>query len=188
MNLRNDDDQYTESDLEKNLRKLQERVQSIDKAYNPDHLNLHFYIPDRTDPELFDDLYTVGVEAWDIIKNNQSRNTSYWFYDFFLLISSASVKILNDKSQNDYPKDEIEKLALLLVEISQMTTQKRFEGDIWKRHYEALATLLQAFNNYSDLGKILKSRAKEMNNQDVVVFVKETTNIVKRMENKSYSS
>ena len=150
MDLGNDDNRYLESDLEKTLRNLQERVRQIEKSYNPDKSNFHFDIPDHIDPAFFERLYSVGVEAWNLIQVNQSRETSYWFYDFLLLISSASVKILNDNTQNDYPKDVIERLALLLVDISQMTTKKEYEGDILKRHYEALTTLLRAFNNFGD--------------------------------------
>ena len=177
-----------ENDLEKDLDNLQERVRSIEKSYNPDDLNLHFDIPARADSALFEDLYSVGREAWNIIQINQSWETSYWFYDFFLLISSASIKILNDKTQKYYSNDVIERLAFLLIEISQMTTKIEFQGDIKKRNYEALANLLLAFNNFSNLRNIVIKMAGEMNNQNVNDFVKWAIETVREIENKGTAS
>jgi hypothetical protein len=157
------------NDFKKTLAELKEQVRAIEASYNPKDLNLHFHRPARTDSALFEKLYAVGLEAWNIVRVNQSQNTLHWFYDFFLLISSASVKILNDHTQNQYPKAVIEQITLLLVDISQMTNNKEFEGDIRSRNLEALTNLLLAFGN---LSSIVRNRAKEMNNQDVNDFVK----------------
>jgi hypothetical protein len=92
---------------EKELEKLLERIHRIEESYNPDQLNLHFDMPVQVNSSLFEELFSIGLEAWDIIKANQSRKTSYWFYNYFLLISSASLKILNDKSQKLFKKDVI---------------------------------------------------------------------------------
>ncbi len=173
------------NDTPKILDDLRERVRSIEKNYNPDHLNLHFDIPIRTDPALFEDLYAVGLEAWNVIRVNQSRETLHWFYDFFVLIGSASVKILNDHTQNEYPKDVIERLTLLLVETSQMTNHRDFEGDIKSRNHEALANLLLAFHNYGDLRNIIFTKSEEMNDANVSNFVKWAIATIRRIENKS---
>ena len=74
--------------IEHQLKNLQERVHLVKKSYNPDNLDLHFDFPSRADSTLFEALFSIGQEAWNILENNQSRKTTYWFYDFFLLISS----------------------------------------------------------------------------------------------------
>ena len=171
-----------ENDLEKILSDLTERVDLIEKSYNPDHLNLHFENLVRADSILFEALLSIGLDAWNVIKINQSWETSFWFYDFFLLISRASVKILNDNTQKYISKDVIVRLALLLIEISQISTTRENEGDITKRNFEALANLLLAFNNFSNLKKIVITRAKEMNNQKVINFAKGTIDAIREIE------
>lgn len=178
----------SENDPEKILDALQERVRLIEKTYNPEDLNLHFDIPVRTDPALFEDLYAVGLEAWQVVRVNQSSETLHWFYHFFVLISSTSVKIWNDHTQDDYPKDVIERIALLLVEISQMTNNKEFEGDIRSRNHEALTNLLLAFSNFNNLRSIVRNRAKEMNNPDVNDFVRWALAAASEIEKKRLSS
>lgn len=76
-----------ENALEDTLCHLKERVDLVEKSYNPDHLNLHFDNLVRADPALFEALSSIGHDAWNVIQDNQSWKTSYWFYDFFLLAS-----------------------------------------------------------------------------------------------------
>jgi len=178
----------SENDLEKILSNLQERVDLIEKSYNPDHLNLHFANPVRADSTLFEALFSIGLEAWNVIQINQSYETSYWFYDFFLLINRASIKILNEDTQKSFSKDVIVRLALLLIEISQITTTPEYGGDITKRNQEALANLLLAFNNFSNLRKITITKAKEMNNQNVINFVNRTIEKVIQVEKAGIAS
>jgi hypothetical protein len=175
------------NNLEKKLDDLQERVRLIERAYNSEQLNLHFDYSARADSALFENLYVVGLEAWHMIRDAQSRKTAHWFYDFFLLISSASAKIWNDHTQSKYPQAVIERLALLLVELSIMTNKKEFEGDIKSRNHEALGNVLLAFNNPGDLRNVVTKKAKEMNDQNVTDFVKWTIESVTAVENRSFA-
>lgn len=176
-----------ESALENTLSHLKERVDLVEKSYNPDHLNLHFDNLVRADPALFEVLSSIGHDAWNVIQDNQSWKTTYWFYDFFLLTSRASVKILNSKTQRSIPKIVIKRLALILLEISQMTTKAEYGGDITKRNLEALANLLLAFNSFINLEEILITRAKEMNNEKVLNFAKRAIEWARQVENQRYS-
>ena len=167
---------------EKELENLRERIHRIEESYNPDRLNLHFNMPVHANSSLFEELFSIGLEAWDIIKANQSRETSYWFYNFFLLISSASLKILNDKNQKSFKDDAIVRLVLLITEISQMTTTPEYRGDMVKRNHEALGNLLLAFNNMSNLRSIVIKKANEMENQEVINFIEWTIERVEQVE------
>ena len=168
-----------ENDFEKILGKLTEQVDLIEKSYNPDHLNLHFDNLVRADPALFDALLSIGRDAWNVIQINRSWETSYWFYDFFQLVSRASVRILIDNTQKYISENVIVQLAFLLIEISQMTTTREYSGDITERNFEALANLFLAFSN---LRKIVLTKAEEMNNQKVINLVQGAINAADKEE------
>ena len=172
------------SDVESNniLNSLSDRLELIKKGYNPAGLNLHFDNPPPIDLALFEELLPIGQGAWNVIQNHISRETSYWFYDFFLLIARASLNILNDKTEYSIPAEVIEKLVILLVDIEQMTTRVEYQGDITKRNYEALANMLLIFDKKGDLKKLALKRANEINIPDVIRFTKDTIKSVKEIE------
>jgi hypothetical protein len=165
--------------FERTLSDLTERVYLIGKSYNPDHLNLHFEDLINADSALFEALLSIGRDAWDVIQTNQSWETSYWFYEYFLLISRGSLKILSDNTQEFISKDVIIRLALLLSEISQLTNKTEYGGDIKSRNLEALANLLLAFSN---LRRKVMTRAKVLNNKQVINYAKRTIKYVKKFE------
>ncbi|HEY5158357.1 MAG TPA: hypothetical protein VII93_10395 [Anaerolineales bacterium] len=168
-----------ETDLEKTLSVLTERVKLIEDYYNPDELNLHFENLKYADSALFEALLSIGQDAWKIIQNNQSRKTLYWFYDFFQLISRGSGRILSDNTQKYISEDVVVRLALLLSEISQLTGVPDFEGDITIRNDKALKNILLAFGN---IRKIFLTRVKELNNQEMINRAKSAINSVKQYE------
>ena len=86
---------------------FKERIELVEKTYNPDNLNLHFDNFIRSDPALFETLLSIGQEAWRNVQDHQSWETAYWFYDFFLLVSRAAVRTLDDHTQKDLPEDII---------------------------------------------------------------------------------
>lgn len=172
------------NDLEKKLDDLQERVRLLEKSYNSEQLNLHFDYSARADSALFENLYVVGLEAWHVIRLAQSRKTAQWFYDFFLLLSSISVKVWDDHAQGKYPQAVIKRLAVLLVELSTMTNNSEFAGDITSCNHAALGNLLLAFNNSGDLSNVVIKKAEEMNDQNVTDFVNWTIESVREVENR----
>jgi hypothetical protein len=170
-----------ENDLEKTLSVLTERVKLIEEYYNPDELNLHFENLKYADAALFEALLSIGQDAWRIIQNNQSWKTSYWFYDFFQLVSRGSGRILSDNYQEYISEDVVVRLALLLSEISQLTNAPDCGGDITERNWEALVNILLAFGN---IRKNFLIRAKELNNQEVIKRAKSAIKYVKQFEKK----
>ena len=171
-----------ENDLEKILENLTERVNLLLGFYNPDELNLHFENIEYADAALFEALLSIGQDAWKVIQVNQTRETSYWFYDFFQLVARGSVRVLIDDFQKYISEDVIVRLALLLCEISQMTSKDEFGGDITSRNYEALANLLLAFR---DIRKTVMIRAKQLNNQQVINYAKRMIKMVREDEKKN---
>ncbi|MGB2964357.1 MAG: hypothetical protein WBB69_10270 [Anaerolineales bacterium] len=174
------------SDVESNkiLSNLSDQVDLIEKAYNPDRLNLHFYDLASWDVPLFEELLSIGKQAWQIIKNYKSRETAYWFYDFFLLLSRASLSVLSDKAQDLISKEMIERLVFLLVDLSQITTVEEHLGDITKRNYEALGNMILAFSIKGDLQKLALNRANEINVPEVINFTEDTIKKVKEIKKK----
>ena len=170
------------NDLDNILADLQERVRLIERSYNSEQLNLHFDYSARADSTLFENLYAVGLEAWQVIWVAQSRKTAHWFHDFFLLLSSISVKVWDDHTQSKYPQAVIERLALLLVEISQMTNNPAFAGDGRCHNHEALGNLLLAFDNSGALRNVVTKKAQAMNDPNVTNFVKATIESVSEVE------
>ena len=163
---------------------FKERIDLVEKIYNPENLNLHFDDLIRADPALFEALLSLGQEAWCNVQDNQSWETAYWFYDFFLLVSRAAVRTLGDHTQKDIPEDIIKQLAKLVLELSQMTTVPDHSGDITKRNREALANLYLAFNKSYNIGEFLSTRAKEINNNRVTNITQSAIEWARRIENK----
>lgn len=172
------------NNLEQKLADLQERVRLLEKAYNSEQLNLHFDYSARADSALFENLYAVGLEAWQMVRMDRSPKTANWFYDFFLLISNISVKVWDDHTQSKYPQAVIARLAVLLVEVSSMTNNPEFEGDIKNRNHEALGNVLLAFHNSGDLIELVIQKAQAMHDQNVTDFVTWTLASVREIEHR----
>jgi hypothetical protein len=170
-----------DNDLEKILENLTKRVKLIEDQYNPDELNLHFGTLEFADAALFEALLSIGQDAWKTIQNNKSWETSFWFYDFFLLVTRGSLRILTDHYQEYISEDVVVRLALLLSEISQLTSKPENQGDITQRNSEALTNLLLAFSN---VRKVVITRAKEMNNPHVIKYIEGSIERVKVFEKK----
>jgi len=139
----------TDSKLGKKLVQLQAEIQKLIKEYYSEEANLHFNLPQRADQILFDALYTIGAEAWEIIQKNQRRETACWFYDFFLIIVGASARVAKDGNQAKIHEDVIILLIDLLEQTSEMTRKRECSGDITSRNAEALDTLNNVFMDTS---------------------------------------
>jgi hypothetical protein len=169
------------NDLEKILEDLTKRVKLIEGSYNPDKLNLHFENLKYADSALFEALLSIGQDAWKTIQNNPSWVTSFWFYDFFQLVSRGSLRILTCHHQEFISEDVVVRLAILLSEIAELTSKPENQGDITERNFEALSNLLLAFSN---IWKVVITRAKETNNPHVIKYIKDTIKYVKGFEKK----
>ena len=65
-----------------------------------------------------------------------------------------------------------------------MTTVPDHSGDITKRNREALANLYIAFNKSYNIGEVLSTRAKEINNNRVINITQSAIEWAKRIEKK----
>jgi hypothetical protein len=159
-----------EGDLSPILEGLAQRLRVIEAECNPKNENLHFGAVVRTSPEMLEALYEIGLEAWHAVENDQSWKASFWFYNWFLLVASVCLQIWRDRTQEEYPDELANRMALLLLEISQMTTKNEYEGDIRKRLYEAMVHVLLAFGKLPHLYETVTTRAQEMQNERVIGF------------------
>lgn len=177
------------SNVENNiLDSLSDRIRLIEKAYNPEGLNLHFDNPPPIDIALFEELLPIGQEAWNIIQNHISWETYYWFYKYFELIARASLNVLNNKSKHSISTEVIKKLVVLLVDITQMTSITNIMGaDITKRHHEALGNMLIIFDRRGELKKLALKRGNEINIPDVIEFTKYIINFVEKYKKKRHT-
>ncbi len=170
------------------LEDLAERCRLLEAECNPEGGNLHFGPQVHASPAVLAALYDIGTPAWRAVENHQSGRALFWFYDWFLLVANVSLQIWRDNTQEEYADAPVTQLALLLVEISQMTVQEKYPGDIQKRHYEALAHVLLAFGKSHRLVGIVTARAKETMNEHVIGFVRGTIGAVQRIEREAQKS
>jgi hypothetical protein len=175
------------SDVESNkaLNHLADQIDLIEKAYNPDRLNLHFDNLPSWDVALFEELLSIGEQVWKIIKNNKFFETDPWFYRFFLLLSSASLSVFSDKAQYLISIEVIEKLVILLVDFYQITTTKEHYGDITKRNHESLGNMILAFGIDENLQKLALNRANKIAVPEVIKFTEYTIQRVKEIKKNS---
>src|SRR5512141_1659910 len=106
----------TETPLPPILSHLEERLRAVEAECNPEHENLHFGVRVRVSPALLQALYDIGLEAWQAVRDHQSWEAAFWFYDWFLLIANICLEIWNAKTQEEYRPRLGTQLALLLVE------------------------------------------------------------------------
>lgn len=175
----------SEKDLEIELRKFEDQVNQIEKIYNPDQRNLHFENLNKADLTLFESLLSIGNGVRGIVKGKISRDIPYRFYDFFQLIARGSTTIWDEKNQKSISKDVVISLAVLLVELSELSTSNRLLGDIYKRNHEALVNLLLAFYCYPELRDIVRMKAIATSNPDVIKFIDWVFDTIKQYELKN---
>jgi len=168
---------------------LHSELHQLEKKYNPNNKNLHFYFPEKADRNLFLKLQSLAQEGLAIVQKNREfflSNDLYaggmFWYEIFLLISSASLKIKTDKIQQDIPKEIIFDLTDVLVDIVEYSAQTG--GDIVKRNHEALGNTLYCFYS-NDLVESIRKRSNESQNQPTIEFVEWTISRVKNLRQKN---
>jgi len=136
--------------IEADFEEIHNKLRYIEKLYNPSKLNLHFDDLSRADAELYKELLVLSREGLKRAKRNEEYFSSHplyddgmFWYELFLLISSAALRIIRDGDQADIPKEIVKTLTKNLIEITPYSTFHL--GDITKRNYEALCNTLIAF-------------------------------------------
>ncbi len=156
---------------------LRAQLDQLMKNYNPRGENLHFSPLARADEKLFEDLLDLSRKGVDAVKKHRRyfkkdglySDGGFW-YDLFLMISSAAVRIHDDPTQPTIPIRVVRGIVNALVDISVFTTQG---GDIQKRNDEALGNILWAFPNEA-IVRLARDRARKIDSDDVTEFVEWT--------------
>ena len=165
--------------IEADFKEIRNRLRDIEKLYNPHQLNLHFDDLPRADAELYRDLLVLSREGLEKVKHHREYFTSHslyddgmFWYDLFLLINSAALRIIRDGNQTEIPQEIAMELIENLIEITTYSTVHL--GDIKKRNYEALCNTLIAFYSKKTLELVNKrmraissKSAKELINRSI---------------------
>lgn len=108
--------------IKRDFEAIHDRLTQLEKKYNPQGENLHFIALQRTDVELYATLLSLahaGLETVRRHKNHFSKHPLYddgmFWYDLFVLVSSAALRVNTEKIQSTIPKDTVKKLTEILV-------------------------------------------------------------------------
>ena len=146
---------------------IHNQLKQLEKKYNPKGGNLHFAdeaIP-KADVELFYDLLQLSGKALEIIKdeeNHYSNKTPYasamfsFWYDYFLIVSSASIRIKESANSDDFSQETIYGIIEYLINIREFAVI--VSGDLYKRNYEALVYTILAFYSENLINVINKKK------------------------------
>lgn len=160
--------------IEADFEEIHNKLRYNEKFYNPNKLNLHFDDLPRADAELYRELLVLSREGLERVKHHGEYFTSHplyddgmFWYDLFLLVNSAALRIIRDGNQTDIPREIAMELIENLIEITAYSTFHL--GDITKRNYEALGNTLIGFYSKKTLElvnrrmrAISSGRAKEL--------------------------
>lgn len=116
------------------------------------------------------------------LKGDLYADGMFW-YDLFVLIGSAAMKIKTDKKQKNIPKKNIYLLTQVLIDIAEYATPTG--GDIMKRNHEALGNTLFCFYSPELLEYIRKS-GKESADQNTMDFIEWTCSKVEGLVKREY--
>ncbi len=166
--------------IEADFEETHNRLRNIEKLYNPHKLNLHFDDLPRADAELYRELLVLSREGLEKVKHHGEYFSSHslyddgmFWYDLFLLINAAALKIIRDGIQTEIPREIAMELIENLIEITTYSTVHL--GDIIKRNHEALGNSLIAFYSkktlelvYRRMRAISSNRAKELINCSII--------------------
>jgi hypothetical protein len=178
--------------LQSEFQELHSELRRLERIHNPDEKNLHFDFPEKADENLFSKLLVLAQEGLAMVRkhrdfflNNALYADGMFWYDLFLLISSASMKIKTDMNQQNTPKDIIFDLAIVLVDIVEYSAPRG--GDITKRNHEALGNTLYCFYS-QDLVESIRKRSNESRNQKTMEFVEWTISKVEALRQEDNKS
>ena len=170
---------------------LNKQLRRIGKKYNPKGENLHFEIISKVDDQLFYDLLQLSGKAIEIIKDEPDRysnKTAYasgmfdFWYDYFVIISSASIRVQESGNSGDYSQKTINGIIQDLSDISEFSVI--VSGDLYFRNHEALGNMLLAF--YSDeLIDLVRKKKKTIKSKSAKAFLDGTIKSVKKIRSKT---
>lgn len=176
--------------IEATFEEILTQLRQLEKKYNPKRKDLHFAAIPKVDDKLFCNLLKLSSKAIDIIKDEQdhySNKTPYaytmsdFWYEYFLIISSASIRVKESANSNDYSQETIYNIIECLINISEFSTI--VSGDLYFRNHEALGNTLLAFYSVN-LMNFLKNKKKLITSESMRAFLDMTIKEVKKIINK----
>ena len=168
----------TREQIQADFEEIHNRLKYIWNLYNPQKLNLHFDALPRADVELYRELLTLSREGLKKVKHHGEYFSSHALYDdgmfwynLFLVISSAALRINVDARQMEISQNIVSELVENLVEISTYSTVH--VGDIVKRNYEALGNTLIAFYS-KEILELVRKRKKALSSENAKELIEQS--------------
>lgn len=154
---------------------LRAELGQLKKIYNPENENLHFAALKLADTELYSKLLSLAQIGLATVRRHRDYflkpslyDDGMFWYNIFLMVSSAALRVQNDKNQKNISADIVKKLVEVLVDISEFSTVHY--GDIVKRNHEALGNTLLTFYS-KKLINLAQKRSREIASQRATEFV-----------------
>ena len=174
-------------DIEAEFQELHAELTELERVHNPSEENLHFECLSRADAELYTELLELANGGLQKVRQHRRfflehdlYSDGMFWYDLFLMISAAAVRIHRDKLQATIPTVTVEALTERLVQISEFTLPPNLGGDITKRNYEALGNTLWAFPG-DKLIDTAKEAARQIGTEPVQEFVDGTISHIRTL-------
>jgi hypothetical protein len=171
--------------IEEAFADLRARVGQINQAYNPDDENLHFVPSLEANVQLYSEILALARDGlarviayeWYFSSHALYADGMFW-YDLFLLISSAGVQARRQHLAEQVPQDVVRGLVEVTVDIMRFSVVHL--GDIVKRNHEALGNTLHGFYSPA-LMDLARTRAAASGSARVVEVVEHTLSLVEEV-------
>ena len=142
---------------ERRFHKAHSRLRQLEKRYSSPEADLHFEKLARGDADLLPALAELCAEGLSLVESNHAWFASHslyddgmFWYDLFLTVSAASLRVGGDHAQAYIPVPLVEQIAVCLIKISPYADG----GDIATRNYEALGNTLLVFGEAISLSRV----------------------------------
>ncbi len=171
--------------IENEFKIMHSKLRQLEQIYNSREKNLHFNSLEKADAELYSHLLELAQEGlekvhkhFDYFSKHSLYDDGMFWYDLFLVISAAALRIKANRDQQDIPENIVKELTVLLVDISEFSSL--YPSDIQKRNHEALGNTLYGFYS-KDLLALARKRSRESGLKKISEFVEWTIDRVEEM-------
>jgi hypothetical protein len=173
-----------DNNIKNDFKKIHSELRELEQIYNPNGQNLHFSCLEKVDDKLYPQLLSLAQEGLATVQKHRDFFSSHALYDdgmfwyqLFLVISAAALKVKTAKKQQEIPSNIVEELIKLLVDMVEFSMPG---GDIVKRNHEALGDTLYCFYN-SDLLNLAREWSQREGDNKIIDFVERTISRVEEV-------
>ncbi|MCJ7582480.1 MAG: hypothetical protein MUP98_18345 [Candidatus Aminicenantes bacterium] len=177
--------------IENDFKRILSELRELEKIYNPQGENLHFFSLEKVDDKLYPHLLGLAREGLATVQRHRDYFLSHSLYDdgmfwyqLFVMISAAALKVKTDKKQQEVPSNIVKELIELLVDMVEFSFPG---GDIVKRNHEALGNTLYCFYS-SDLVNLVRERGQGDGDHKIIDFVERTISRVEEVMKENLSN